>query len=67
MKVKCCRGVCIGVNQHLKPGDFADLDAAQVPFLVSIGAVELVEDAPAVPPVLTAAPEPDPQPRKKEK
>jgi len=42
MKVRACRGVCIGVDRHLKAGDLADLDAAQVTFLVGIGAVEVV-------------------------
>lgn len=46
MKVKARRGVCIGVDRHLKAGDSADLDAAQVQFLVSIGAVEVVPDEP---------------------
>lgn len=46
MQVRSLRGVCIGVDRHLKPGDSADLDAATVQFLVSIGAVERVADAP---------------------
>lgn len=46
MRIKARRGVCIGVDRHLKAGDLADLDAAQVQFLVSIGAVEVVPDAP---------------------
>lgn len=44
MKIKARRGVCIGVDRHLQAGDLADLDAAQVQFLVSIGAVEVVPD-----------------------
>lgn len=40
MKVKAIRGVCIGVDRHMKPGDVEDLEAALVTFLVSIGAVE---------------------------
>jgi len=48
--VRAIRGVCIGVERHLKPGDVADVDAAQVQFLVSIGAVEkYVEPAPVAP------------------
>lgn len=47
MKIRARRGVCIGVDRHLAAGDLADLDAAQVQFLVSIGAVEIVPDAPA--------------------
>lgn len=62
MKIKARRGVCIGVDRHLKAGDLADLDAAQVTFLVGIGAVEVVQDEPKAEPVLvpdeaaTAAP-----------
>lgn len=44
MRVKARRGVCIGVDRHLKAGDLADLDAAQVQFLVSIGSVEVVPE-----------------------
>lgn len=44
MKVKALRGVCIGVDRHMKPGDTEDLDAAQVTFLVGIGAVETVTE-----------------------
>jgi len=47
MKVIALRGVCIGVERHLKPGDTADLDPATVNFLVSIGAVAPVPDEPA--------------------
>jgi hypothetical protein len=47
MQVRALRGVCIGVDRHLAPGDTADLEAAQVTFLVSIGAVEPLPDAPA--------------------
>lgn len=55
MKVRALRGVCVGVDQHLGAGDTADLDAAQVQFLVSIGAVEKVPD----PPPAEASPQPD--------
>jgi len=44
MKVKALRGVCIGVNRHLKPGDTEDVDAATSTFLLGIGAVELVAE-----------------------
>lgn len=44
MKVRALRGVCIGVESHLQAGDVADLEAAQVTFLTSIGAVERVPD-----------------------
>jgi hypothetical protein len=46
MKVKALRGVCVGVDRHLKPGDVDDLEPATVTFLVSIGAVERVKDEP---------------------
>ena len=48
MKIHARRGVCIGVDRHLQAGDFADLDAGQVTFLVSIGAVELIKDEPVL-------------------
>ena len=44
MKIRALRGVCIGVNRHLGVGDSADLDAATVTFLKSIGAVEVVPE-----------------------
>lgn len=53
MKVRALRGVCIGVDRHLKAGDTEDLDAALVTFLVGIGAVERVAE--------TIQPEPEPQ------
>jgi hypothetical protein len=46
MKIKARRGVCIGVDRNLKPGDLADLDLVTVEFLEGIGAVERVPDAP---------------------
>ena len=46
MKVRVLRGVCIGVDRHLKPGDTEDLDAALVNYLVSIQAVEALKDEP---------------------
>lgn len=49
MKVKALRGVCIGVDRHLIADDTADLEPAQVTFLVGIGAVERVPDEPAKP------------------
>lgn len=49
MKIRARRGVCIGVDRHLQAGDLADLDAAQVTFLVGIGAVEVVHDEPTGP------------------
>lgn len=45
--VRALRGVCIGVDRHLKPDETAEISAADVPFLTSIGAVELVPDEPA--------------------
>jgi hypothetical protein len=46
VKVRALRGVCVGVEQHLVAGASADLDPAQIPFLVSIGAVEVIPDEP---------------------
>ena len=46
MRVRALRGVCIGVDRHLAPGDTTDLEAAQVKFLASIGAVEEIPDEP---------------------
>lgn len=63
MSVRALRGVCIGPGRHLSPGETADLDAATVQFLVSIGAVEVVKDDPA--PVVEAQPEPKSTPAKK--
>lgn len=59
MKVKALRGVCIGVNRHMKAGDIEDLEPAMVTFLVGIGAVEPVKEQPK-----KAAPEPVPPPAK---
>lgn len=55
-KVRAIRGVCIGVDRHLVPGDVADVDAAIVSFLTSIGAVELAPDPPVEPPTKTETP-----------
>jgi hypothetical protein len=38
MKVRALRGVCVGVERHLRPGDVADMDAAHVSSFSSIGA-----------------------------
>jgi hypothetical protein len=46
-RVRALRGICVGVERHLVPGEVADVDGQQVPFLASIGAVELVIDEPA--------------------
>lgn len=54
-KVRALRGVCVGVNRHLKPGDVDDIDQATEAFLVSIGAVERY-----VEPTPQAKPEPAP-------
>ena len=55
MHVRALRGVCVGVGRHLAASDTADLDAATVQFLVSIGAVEKI-DAPVVAEPETATP-----------
>lgn len=50
MSYRACRGVCIGVDRHLKAGDPvpSEVDAATLQFLRSIGAVEVVPDEPSV-------------------
>lgn len=60
MKVTALRGVCIGVDQHLKAGDTVDLEPALVTFLIGIGAVAHaidppVTDEPASDPISTSA------------
>jgi hypothetical protein len=62
MRVRALRGVCIGVDRHLKPGDIEDLEPALVTYLVGIGAVEPVKDDPK--PEVKPAPK---EPGKKEK
>jgi len=44
MNVQAIRGVCIGVGQHLAPGEAADIDTGTARFLIAIGAVQ---EAPA--------------------
>jgi hypothetical protein len=61
MQVRALRGVCIGVERHLKPGDTADLPAAEVQFLTGIRAVELVPDAPKVDPETVTPAKPAPK------
>lgn len=46
MRVKARRGVCVGVGRNLKAGEEADIDPGIVGFLVSIKAVEVIQDAP---------------------
>jgi hypothetical protein len=69
MKIRALRGVCIGVNQHLKAGDLGDVDAATFTFLKSIGAVELLPDAPVQTPKVSETEQPSTRekPGKKEK
>jgi hypothetical protein len=56
---RAVRGVCIGVDRNLSPGDPVpdDLTAAEVQFLTSIGAIEKVEPPPASPVEATPIPE----------
>jgi hypothetical protein len=56
MKVKALRGVCIGVDRHLKAGDVVDLEPALVTYLTGIGAVERVPDEPPKPDPVVAEP-----------
>lgn len=52
--VRALRGVCIGPERHLAPGETASLDAGTARFLAGIGAVEVVPS----PAATEAAPEP---------
>lgn len=58
MSHRATRGVCIGVDRHLKAGGLVptDVDAATLQFLQSIGAVEAVPDEPVVEALWQAAP-----------
>jgi hypothetical protein len=60
MKVRALRGVCIGVERHLLPGETADLEASTAAYLTSIGAVVAVVEAAPAPAVevVEAAPAP---------
>lgn len=49
MRVRAVRGVCVGSEDHLKPGEVRDLDAATAQYLVAIGAVTAVIDPPSPP------------------
>jgi hypothetical protein len=40
MQVQATRGVCVGPDQHLAPGQVADVEAGAARFLLSIGAVQ---------------------------
>ena len=68
MKVFALRGVCVGVDRHLKAGDIVDLEAALVTYLVSIGAVEIVREEPTAPiaekPIAKPTPEKSGKPEK---
>jgi hypothetical protein len=57
MRVKALRGVCIGVDRHLKAGDIEDLEPALVTYLSGIGAVEAMKDEPELKPEPEAKPE----------
>ena len=65
MKVRALRGVCIGVERHLKPDEVADLDAAMGNYLIGIGAVEPFIEPPA--PAVQPTAKPPEQSGKKEK
>jgi hypothetical protein len=54
-RVKALRGVCVGVERHLTPGEVAECTTPRSRnYLVSIGAVEVVPDAP-----VKASPKPE--------
>lgn len=50
MKVVAIRGVCIGPDRHLRPGDVADVDESTSAFLIGIGAVQEAAEPPPAPP-----------------
>ena len=56
MKVQAVRGVCIGPERHLAVGDVAELEPQLAQFLINIGAVMPVADAPVEPEVQSQAP-----------
>lgn len=69
MNVRALRGVCIGPDRHLAPGQVAELDPATGRYLVNIGAVEAYSQPPApapaaTPPQLDLDPQPDKPARK---
>jgi hypothetical protein len=39
-EVIALRGVCVGVDRHLVPGERAEVDAGTAAFLIGIGAVQ---------------------------
>lgn len=53
--VRALRGVCIGVNRNLAPGDVEDIDAALAQFLIAIRAVELLPEPKPEPVIETPA------------
>lgn len=63
MKVQALRGVCVGVEKHLAPGDTAEVDAGTARFLIGIGAVQ---EAPAEEPPPPEPAAPAAKPAKKE-
>jgi hypothetical protein len=53
MKIRALRGVCVGIDRHLVAGEIVDVDDGTSQFLVSIGAVEVVTEAPKPPPAFS--------------
>ena len=51
MRVQALRGVCVGVERHLRPGDIDDIDPNTANYLAALGAVtfNVVEPAAAEP------------------
>jgi hypothetical protein len=48
-EVRAIRGVCIGPDRHLAPGEVATLEPPVAKFLISIGAVSAHAPEPAAP------------------
>lgn len=58
MQVQATRGVCVGPDRHLAPGQVVDLEAGAARFLLSIGAVQAY-----APPQPEDEPQPAAQPK----
>lgn len=54
MRVVALRGVCVGPERHLAAGEEADLDKSTADYLVSIKAVEKIDQLPTPEPAKVA-------------
>ena len=44
--VRALRGVCVGANQHLQPGETAEVVGSDLQYLIALKAVEIYEPEP---------------------